>query len=227
MIDNAEPALPALAPVVLPKAMREKRVLTHPGSCIGPACAHGGLHFSLKPLAWAAPPSQAMPAAGQMPAAAAAAVGVQMPSLKWQQGPVTWHNEDGVFATQEHTWAHATGQQEFFVRRAEAEYYKKIFDNKRAAAVPPQQRAVPRIAVHQAHLDHQQALSAQQRQQPEILMGNTAPPAKRRKQEAVSRLAKKLARQISDTGDAGSSPGDAGAPLNLLKLAGAKRPARW
>jgi hypothetical protein len=225
---NADSALPALAPVVLPKTMREKKVLTHPGSCIGPACAHGGLHFSLKPLAWTAPPSQAMPAAGQMPAAAAAAAGMQMPSLKWQQGPVTWHNEDGVFATQEHAWAHATGQQEFFVRRAEAEYYKKIFDNKRAAAVPPQQRAVPRIAVHQAHLDHQQALSAQQRQQPEILMGNTAPPAKRRKQEAVARLAKKLARQISDTGDAASSPGDAaGAPLNLLKLAGAKRPARW
>jgi len=211
---DAGPALPALAPVVLPRTMREKKVLgTQPGSCIGPQCAHGGLHFALKPLSWAAPPKQAMPAPGQMPSASAAKDVGGMPSLKWQQGPVTWHNEDGVFAKQEHAWAHASGGQ-----------------------------TEHPTAAHRAHLHHQQALSAQQRQQSEIIMGNTAPPATpvaaagpaRRKQEAVARLAKKLARQISDTGappahraTAGLTPAahaaPTGAALPKLKLAGAVR----
>lgn len=96
--------LPGLAAVVLPKAMREKKVLgSAPGSCIGPQCAHGGLHFKMQPLAWSSAPKVAMPAPGQMPTAPVQpTTAVGMPSLKWTNGPTgEWHNNDGVFEKRE------------------------------------------------------------------------------------------------------------------------------
>ena len=83
----------------------------------------------------------------------------------------------------------------------------------KAAAVPPQVWAAPPKSAHQTHMDHQQTLRAQQRQFADIVpMGNTAPvsppkslatastaAATHTKQEAVARLAKKLARQMAQT----------------------------
>ena len=94
--------LPRLAPVILPRAMRETKVLgSQPGACIGPKCAHGGLHFTLAPLSWNAAPKRALPAPDQMPRAAAVQI-KEWPSIKWHETePVAWHNQDGVFAHRE------------------------------------------------------------------------------------------------------------------------------
>jgi len=93
-------ALPGLSAVVLPRAMRESKVLgSQAGACIGPKCAHGGLHFSLPAMSWQAPQAIEMPKPGQMPSTAAALQpAATLPSLKWQTGPDgSWHNEDSVF----------------------------------------------------------------------------------------------------------------------------------
>jgi hypothetical protein len=157
--------LPGLSAVVLPKAMTRPRVLA-PGSavgaCVGPKCADGGLHFSMKPIQWEAPPPVAMPAPGQMPTADAVqptARQLSMPSLKWQSGPVTWRNEDLVFGA-----SHAQHGNGPAAVRAPGE------GGRSAAASPPR-------AVSLAHQEHSAGgRPGQHAAVPDVIeMGNIAP----------------------------------------------------
>ena len=101
--------LPGLEPVVLPRAMREPPKLgsrAAPGDCVGALCASGGLHFSVKPLAWHAAPRLPMPAPGEMPTAAPLEQG-GMPALAWSSRPArgAWHHADEHAAPDQRTQA--------------------------------------------------------------------------------------------------------------------------
>ena len=104
-----EVKLPGLEPVVLPRAMREPPKLgsrAAPGDCVGALCASGGLHFSVKPLAWHAAPRLPMPAPGEMPTAAPLEQG-GMPALAWSSRPArgAWHHADEHAAPDQRTQA--------------------------------------------------------------------------------------------------------------------------
>lgn len=189
---SGETHLPGLRPVVLPKAMRERKVLgSEPGSCIGPKCAHGGLHFSLKPMQWQAATPFQMPAPGQMPSALHPAE--SMPSLKWRSGTMPRYQDrepslhDEVLQSSSSLHGNAKHQPA------------------PAATARPADRGVEPGMVEMGNTGFRQAM-----QSASI------------KQRAVQNLATKLARQISDTSAAGSSLSDraSASKAMLHKLAG-------
>jgi len=175
--------LPRLAPVILPRAMRETKVLgSQPGACIGPKCAHGGLHFTLAPLAWNAAPKRALPAPDQMPRAAAVQI-KEWPSIKWHETePVAWHNQDGVFAHRE--------------RAAERHALHQMSKVAGAAAAA--------AAAHGDAEDVQHQIAAQK---PSIMASKEKATqlhksASNTHEHTMASLAQKLAKQIAQTGSA-------------------------
>ncbi len=168
----------------MPRAMRETKVLgSQPGACIGPKCAHGGLHFTLAPLSWNAAPERALPAPDQMPRAAAVQI-KEWPSIKWHETePVAWHNQDGVFAHRERA-----------AERHALHHMSKVAGAAAAAAA--------------AHVDVEDAQKQKIAAQNPAIMASKEKATQVHKsashahEHTIASLAQKLAKQIAQTGSA-------------------------